>query len=649
MKAIALAALLVALVPSRLALGQEARDVVAKSVIARRVSQNPLITVRSSASLGGNVNGATVIRVPDWVERPLGRYYMYFANHMGDFIRLAYADDRPGHGKYTNPECCTCVTRRFIGRSPIPWRRSRIFYTHVASPEIYVDQERRQIVLWVHGWYTNGERWPADPKAAAAWAAAKSYGQFTQAASSSDGLRFKVTPAITRTSYLRVFQRAGYFYGVSRLGRLSRSRDPFGTFELGPGLFRDGPYAGKVRHVALVASGDRLGVFFTAIGDAPERVMYATVDLSGDWNGWRASPPTDVLAPEAPFECADLPNVPSLGGDVEVPVRQIRDPFVLNDDGRQSFYYRTAASRASRRPRSPLGRTEIPARQSAGVARIRPTRNGATGNPVTRHEEHHESASTLRARRGSRSHRLHAAGGGRAAFGLAGRIARRAAGVDARRPRQRRQRAHRSRTPGGQQRAAGGHTRRPRRVGGVQGRTKRHTPGTGHRSAPRRQHAHGIGSPVGRRGRVGAPDQLSEHGSDCLWTTADTLCLSDGYVQAPRRYDHRRHSRRQLLVPDACPVRVLADRRQRVRADAGYDTASRRCGDDDDHDGHHGAVCGTGRNRRDESRHLSEHHSARPDEGSGALTLLTTPGLEQAAHRHSRCPAARAAGTGKVA
>ena len=339
MKAIALAALLVALVPSRLALGQEARDVVAKSVIARRVPQNPLITVRSSASLGGNVNGATVIRVPDWVERPLGRYYMYFANHMGDFIRLAYAADPAGPWKIHEPGVLHVRDTAFYRPQPDPVETLEDFYTHVASPEIYVDQERRQIVLWVHGWYTNGERWPADPKAAAAWAAAKSYGQFTQAGSSSDGLRFKVTPAITRTSYLRVFQRSGYFYGVSRLGRLSRSRDPFATFELGPGLFRDGPYAGKVRHVALVASGDRLGVFFTAIGDAPERVMYTTVDLSGDWNGWRASPPTDVLAPELPFECADLPNAPSLGGDVEVPVRQIRDPFVLNDDGRQFLYY----------------------------------------------------------------------------------------------------------------------------------------------------------------------------------------------------------------------------------------------------------------------------------------------------------------------
>ena len=70
---------------------------------ATRFLQNPLITVDSSPSLGGNVNGPTVIRVPDWVERPLGRYYMYFANHVGAFIRLAYADDITGPWRIHEP------------------------------------------------------------------------------------------------------------------------------------------------------------------------------------------------------------------------------------------------------------------------------------------------------------------------------------------------------------------------------------------------------------------------------------------------------------------------------------------------------------------------------------------------------------------
>ena len=37
-------------------------------VRASRLPQNPLITVDSSRSLGDNVNGPSIIRVPSWVE-----------------------------------------------------------------------------------------------------------------------------------------------------------------------------------------------------------------------------------------------------------------------------------------------------------------------------------------------------------------------------------------------------------------------------------------------------------------------------------------------------------------------------------------------------------------------------------------------------
>src|SRR5687767_12344715 len=71
------------------ATGQPSAPPAAKAI---RFPTNPLITTRTSASLGDNINGPTVIRVPAWVKQPLSRYYMYFAHHMGHYIRLAYAD-----------------------------------------------------------------------------------------------------------------------------------------------------------------------------------------------------------------------------------------------------------------------------------------------------------------------------------------------------------------------------------------------------------------------------------------------------------------------------------------------------------------------------------------------------------------------------
>ncbi len=307
--------------------------------VIERFSSNPLISVAASPAPGGNVNGATVMRVPDWVARPLGRYYMYFANHMGEFVRLAYADAPTGPWRIHEPAVVHVKDTAFHRPQPDPPGPRADFYTHVASPEILVDTERRRIVMWVHGWWTNGERWPDTLPLARAWARERGYGQFTQVAESSDGIHFTMRPAITRTSYLRVFERGRVFYGVSRLGVLSRSPDPLTAFTLGPSLFRDGPYAGRVRHVALLPRGDRLLVFFTAIGDAPERVLMARVDLAGEWTDWKADEIVEVIRPEAPYECTHLPDVPSAAGDIDEPARQIRDPFVFEDKDGTFLYY----------------------------------------------------------------------------------------------------------------------------------------------------------------------------------------------------------------------------------------------------------------------------------------------------------------------
>ena len=312
----------------------------AQSIRVTRLAQNPLITVDSSPSLGGNVNGPTVIRVPDWIERPLGRYYLYFANHRGDFIRLAYADAVTGPWKVHEPGVLHVRDTAFYRLQP-DLRTFGGFSTHLASPEIFVDEARKRIVLWSHGWWTNGERWPNDPAMARAWADRNGYGQFTQAAESSDGLHFEARPALTKDSYLRVFQYGGYFYGMSRLGQLSRSPGPLATFETGGNPFRDGPYANRVRHVSLLLRDQRLLVFFTAIGDAPERMLLSTIDLADDWTRWRATPPVDVLQPETDYECASLPVAPSEVGDVETRVRQIRDPFLFRDDNRTLLFYST--------------------------------------------------------------------------------------------------------------------------------------------------------------------------------------------------------------------------------------------------------------------------------------------------------------------
>jgi len=309
------------------------------AVRATRLPQNPLITIASSRSVGDNVNGPTIVRVPAWVKQPLGRYYMYFAHHKGLFIRLAYANAIEGPWTIYEPGVLQISDTAFSRPQPDRAGLPDFLYSHIASPEISLDAVSNRMVLWFHGWWTNGAPWPSDNAGARAWATANGYGQYTQVAESSDGIHFTVRPSITRESYLRVFRQGRYFYAIARLGVLSRSTDPLGSFEVGPNPFRDTSYANRVRHVALLRRGNVLYVFFTGIGDAPEHVLVSTIDLSGDWQTWKASPPVDVLGPDAVYECPELPSVPSAAGEIEGRARQIRDPAVFEENGKAWLFY----------------------------------------------------------------------------------------------------------------------------------------------------------------------------------------------------------------------------------------------------------------------------------------------------------------------
>ena len=214
-------------------------------VTARRLAQNPLVTIKSSPSLGDNVNGPSIIRVPEWVDQPLGRYYMYFAHHMGAFIRLAYADRIEGPWRIHEPGVLPVASTAFYRPEPDPPENLENFYTHVASPEVYVDDTNRRLVMWFHGWFTEGQRWPAGRRRHAPGRRRTATVSTPRSAESRDGLVFAVRPAITRTSYLRVFARgaqgcpagaacaqgclvpgATCLYGMARLGLMLRSSDP---------------------------------------------------------------------------------------------------------------------------------------------------------------------------------------------------------------------------------------------------------------------------------------------------------------------------------------------------------------------------------------------------------------------------------------
>lgn len=294
-------------------------------VRVRRFDTNPIIVPEMDARMGRNISGPSLIRVPPWLANPLGRYYLYFADHKGDYIRLAFADDLAGPWKMHVPGSLQLAESGF----PVTLAECNITYTnqygvfgddlpHIASPDVHVDQDRRQIRMYFHGMLPDGN-------------------QVTRMGVSADGLRFGDISPPLGTSYFRVFQYQGWHYALVMPGLFLRSRDGLRDFQPGPTLFDR-----SMRHSAVQRVGDTLRVFYSNAGDSPERILCRTIDLSRDWMDWRTSEAHLVVEPEMDYEGVDVPVQASRRGASRARVRQLRDPAIFEEDGRTYLLYALA-------------------------------------------------------------------------------------------------------------------------------------------------------------------------------------------------------------------------------------------------------------------------------------------------------------------
>lgn len=269
-----------------------------------RFSNNPIIRPHMDVRMGSNINGPSLIRVPAWIQRPLGRYYLYFAHHRGTYIRLAYADKL--EGPWTTYEPGTLALEGSFA------------HEHIASPDVHVDAERRQIRMYYHGAESRGI-------------------QITRVAVSEDGISFTPSPEPLGAPYFRVFRWDGFYFALGMPGILYQSPDGLSNFRPGPMLFTP-----DMRHSALKLDGDTLSVFYTNAYDAPENILLSTIELGPDWMTWTASEPVVVLEPEMGYEGVDLPVEPSERGPINEKARQLRDPGIFRDDGRTYLLYSVA-------------------------------------------------------------------------------------------------------------------------------------------------------------------------------------------------------------------------------------------------------------------------------------------------------------------
>ena len=274
---------------------------------AERVSDQPIIhsglSPRLSEAAGGedyvNINGPSLIAVPDWLPNPLGKYYLYFSHHKGDHIRMAYADSVQGPWTVHEPgtlgladsgfptelavsgpqvnglqtlwdnysihvvrDMLLLAYRAMVADQATRKQRGIALATnqqpHIASPEVIIDERNQRLLMYYHG------------------LAGKST-QYTRSAESHDGLSFIVLPGVVHSNYLRAFQFRDSEYALAMPGILYRSASGVEAFEPRDKLLFDP----NMRHAGLWLRDDTLYVFWSRVGDAPESILVSAVDIQG--------------------------------------------------------------------------------------------------------------------------------------------------------------------------------------------------------------------------------------------------------------------------------------------------------------------------------------------------------------------------------
>ena len=241
-----------------------------------------------------NINGASLIKVPDWVKNPLGKYYLYFASHTGKYIRLAYSDS---------------LTKPFKVYDGEPLKLSDTnCKTHIASPDVHIDDDNKKIIMYYHGDTNNFQ---------------ESFISY-----SDDGLEFNNNPKPLGLFYFRVFRYKDKFYSVAK----NKNEDSIiyesdsweGDFKP---LFTILPNS---RHTATLVKDDLLYIFYTTVGEAPESIYYCKIKLGDEWE---VLDNKKLTKPTFGFEGAGSDLIPSNFGSStlrwgEKKLNELRDPCI---------------------------------------------------------------------------------------------------------------------------------------------------------------------------------------------------------------------------------------------------------------------------------------------------------------------------------
>ena len=148
-----------------------------------RLKESPLISAElfPPESIPGlpadalaNINGPSVLRMPDWAPGKQAALHLYFGHHKGDSMRLAFADRLEGPWKIWTDPILPLSESLFLPADPSPdssmpepdWVDALdgdYLYAHVASPDVHIDEASQRLVMYFHDLLPGGNSRPDSP------------------------------------------------------------------------------------------------------------------------------------------------------------------------------------------------------------------------------------------------------------------------------------------------------------------------------------------------------------------------------------------------------------------------------------------------------------------------------------------------------
>ena len=210
------------------------RTITEVKIEVQRFENGLIIPPLLSKEIGTNVQGPSLIKVPAWIKDPLGKYYLYFADHKGDRIKLAYSNTLKGPWQIKPGGTLLLENSFFLQEKPtipkdfdletlgqrkahpdllpyIPKKIDDLTIPHIASPDVHVDDVNQRLVMYFHGLDEFGL-------------------QKTRVATSNNGLDFTVKEKIVGWPYFRKFTYKKNDYAISMPGVIYKNNGDIGDY-----------------------------------------------------------------------------------------------------------------------------------------------------------------------------------------------------------------------------------------------------------------------------------------------------------------------------------------------------------------------------------------------------------------------------------